>query len=139
MKDFGNRLKKLRQNAGLTQSELSDLLGVVPSAVGKYERLPDSYPSIEVLIKLADYFKVSTDYLLRGVPCSGDIANNINGVIFNSPLIQGNHSEVTLHGDEPISPESAELLKIYESLNGRQRISLLNHALALEKEGGTSS
>ena len=138
MKDFGNRLKKLRQNAGLTQSELSELLGVVPSAVGKYERLPDSYPSIEVLVKLADYFKVSTDYLLRGIPCSGDIANNINGVILNSPLIQGNHSDVILHGNKPISPESAELLKIYESLNGRERIALLNRALELEKEGGAS-
>ena len=139
MKDFGNRLKKLRQNAGLTQSELSDLLGVVPSAVGKYERLPDSYPSIEVLVKLADYFKVSTDYLLRGIPCSGDIANNINGVVLNSPLIQGTYSDVILNGIESISTESAELLKIYESLNGRDRIALLNRALELEKEGGALS
>lgn len=138
MKYFGNRLKKLRQNAGLTQSELSELLGVVPSAVGKYERLPNSYPSIEVLVKLADYFKVSTDYLLRGIACSEDIAYNVNGVILNSPLIQGNHSDVILHNDKPISPESAELLKIYESLNGRERIALLNRALELEKEGGAS-
>ena len=135
MKDFGNRLKKLRQSAGLTQAELADMMGVVPSAVGKYERLPDAFPSIEVLIKLADYFKVSTDYLLRGIPCSGDIANNINGVMLNSPVIQGNHSEVTIAGSQKLSPESAELVKIYESLKGRERIALLNRALELEKEG----
>ena len=135
MKDFGNRLKKLRQTAGLTQAELADMMGVVPSAVGKYERLPDAFPSIEVLIKLADYFKVSTDYLLRGIPCSGDIANNINGVMLNSPVIQGNHSDVTISGSQKLSPESAELVKIYESLKGRERIALLNYALELEKGG----
>ena len=135
MKDFGNRLKKLRQSAGLTQAELADMMGVVPSAVGKYERLPDAFPSIEVLIKLADYFKVSTDYLLRGIPCSGDIANNINGVMLNSPVIQGNHSDVTIGGSQKLSPESAELVKIYESLKGRERIALLNYALELEKGG----
>ncbi|MGM9540143.1 helix-turn-helix domain-containing protein [Anaerovibrio sp.] len=135
MKDFGNRLKKLRQTAGLTQAELADMMGVVPSAVGKYERLPDAFPSIEVLIKLADYFKVSTDYLLRGIPCSGDIANNINGVMLNSPVIQGNHSAVTISGSQKLSPESAELVKIYESLKGRERIALLNCALELEKGG----
>lgn len=135
MKDFGNRLKKLRQSAGLTQAELADMMGVVPSAVGKYERLPDAFPSIEVLIKLADYFKVSTDYLLRGIPCSSDIANNINGIMLNSPLIQGNSSYVTINSAQKLSPESAELVKIYESLNGRKRIDLLNCALELEKGG----
>ena len=76
--------------------------------------------------------------MLRGIPCSEDIANNIDGVILNSPLIHGNHSDIILHNDKPISPESAELLKIYESLNGRERIALLNRALELEKEGGAS-
>ena len=135
MKDFGNRLKKLRQSAELTQAELADMMGVVPSAVRKYERLPDAFPSIEVLIKLADYFKVSTDYLLRGIPCSGDIANNINGVMLNSPVIQGNHSDVIIGGSQKLSPESAELVKIYESLKGRERIALLNCAFELEKGG----
>ena len=67
MKDFGSRLRKLRRDAEMSQAELAEQLGVVPSAVGKYERLADSYPSVEILLKIADYYNVSTDYLLRGI------------------------------------------------------------------------
>ena len=37
MDGFGERLKKLRREANITQKALADYLGVVPSAVGKYE------------------------------------------------------------------------------------------------------
>ena len=65
MTGFGERLKKLRRDADITQSELAAHLGVVPSAVGKYERIPDAYPSVEALIKIAEFFNVSIDYLLH--------------------------------------------------------------------------
>lgn len=66
MDDFGERLRKLRVAQDLTQQQLGEKLGVVPSIIGKYEKVKDSYPSIEVLIKLSDFFSVSTDYLLKG-------------------------------------------------------------------------
>ena len=63
MVDFGNRLKKLRLNAGLTQKQLADKMGVTASVVSYYE-LSERNPSPEVLIKLASIFHISTDYLL---------------------------------------------------------------------------
>ena len=61
--DFGSRLKELRVQAGLTQKQLGDRLGVTKSVVSFYE-LRERTPSPEVLVKIAAVFHVSTDYLL---------------------------------------------------------------------------
>ena len=63
MVDFGNLLKRLRAQEGMTQQQLADKLGVTKSVVSYYE-LQERYPSPEILIKLASIFHVSTDYLL---------------------------------------------------------------------------
>lgn len=63
MVDFGNILKKLRQQEGMTQQQLANKLGVTKSVVSYYE-LQERYPSPEILTKLAQIFHVSTDYLL---------------------------------------------------------------------------
>lgn len=60
---FGKRLKKLRENADINQEKLGNILGLSASTIGMYEqgrRQPDN----ETLIKVAEYFDVSTDYLL---------------------------------------------------------------------------
>lgn len=132
MDDFGERLRKLRVAQDLTQQQLGEKLGVVSSTIGKYEKVKDSYPSIEVLIKLSDFFSVSTDYLLKGVEPTGNVENNINGSLSNSPFIQANHGGVVYNGDSTISPEALELLRIYENLSGRSRLKLLNFAVELE-------
>lgn len=63
MVDFGNKLKTLRLQAGLTQHALADKIGVTKSVISYYE-LQERYPSPEVLVKFARVFHVSTDYLL---------------------------------------------------------------------------
>lgn len=132
MDGFGERLRRLRKNRDVTQGQLAEYLGVVPSAIGKYERLPDSYPSVEVLIKISEYFDVSIDYLLKGTMPRGSVENNLNGVLSNSPFIQANNGGVVFNGDGSISPEAMELLHIYEKLGGRDRLKLLNFAVDLE-------
>lgn len=58
-------LKQLRQAKGLTQSEIAAELDVNISSYQKYEREKNSImPSIDVLSKIADYYKVTVDYLL---------------------------------------------------------------------------
>lgn len=137
MDGFGERLKRLRKERDITQEQLAKVIGVVPSAVGKYERIPQSYPSVGVLIKIADYFNVSTDYLLRGVQIAPSVENNLSGQILNSSFVQANHGGVVFNGDsqKAISPEAIELLRIYETLGGRDRLKLLN--IAVELEGGS--
>lgn len=63
MVDFGDRLKTLRLQAGLTQKQLAERLGVTKSVISYYELLERS-PSPDIIVKLAAIFHVSTDYLL---------------------------------------------------------------------------
>ena len=133
MSEFGDRLRKLRREADVTQGQLAEVLGVVASAVGKYERLPDAYPSIEGLIKIADYFKVSIDYLLRGTQSAMPTENNVNGALTNSTVIQANRGGTVFNGDQAISAEAEELLHIYDELGVRERLKLLNFAVDLEE------
>lgn len=60
---LGNRLKKLREDKGLKQDELAKELSVSPSAIGMYER-DSREPNNELIIKIANFFNVSTDYLM---------------------------------------------------------------------------
>lgn len=61
--DFGSRLKELRTQAGMTQLQLAQRMGITKSVVSFYE-LQERTPSPDVLVKLARIFHVSTDYLL---------------------------------------------------------------------------
>lgn len=63
MVDFGQKLKDLRKNAGLTQADLARMLNVTKSVVSYYE-LQERSPSPDVLVKLAGIFRVTSDYLL---------------------------------------------------------------------------
>lgn len=59
----GNRLREVRKNKGLTQTELGDLIGVGKSAICCYENELRN-PTLEALIELMHVFGVSADYLL---------------------------------------------------------------------------
>lgn len=59
----GNRIKLLREEKKIRQDELAKVLSISPSAVGMYER-DEREPNDEITLKLAEYFGVSTDYLL---------------------------------------------------------------------------
>lgn len=131
MSEFGNRLKKLRRDADITQKQLAEILGVVQTAVGKYECLPNAYPSVESLIKIADYFHVSIDYLLRGI---NPVENNVNGDLMNSTVIQANRGGTVFNNGQALSPEAEELVRIYDKLNVRERLKLLNFAVDLEEK-----
>lgn len=135
MDGFGERLRRLRKDRDITQGQLAEVIGVVPSAIGKYERIANSYPSVEALIKIADYFDVSTDYLLKGTVIEANKENTISGSLSNSPVIQANRGGVVINGDshDVLTPEAVELVRIYESLGGRDRLKLLNYAVELEE------
>lgn len=57
------RLKILRKNHNLTQSELADILSCSQRVYSNYERGDLDIPT-DILIKLADHYKVSIDFIL---------------------------------------------------------------------------
>ena len=63
MAHLGELIAELRQDRGLTQKELGDILCVSSGTISNYENgvhLPD----VDKVIALANYFHVATDYLL---------------------------------------------------------------------------
>lgn len=63
MVKFGERVKQLRQSAGMTQEQLAERIWVSKATISNYE-LSERNPSPEIIIKIARVFGVSTDYLL---------------------------------------------------------------------------
>jgi repressor LexA len=63
--DFGDLLASLRESKHVSQQAIGELIGVSRSAVNGYEK-GKSFPVPDKLVKLAQYFGVSVDYLLTG-------------------------------------------------------------------------
>lgn len=61
--ELSKRLKEIREEKGLSQRELAKLLNIDKSTVAKYETGERS-PDADMIVKLADFFDVSTDFLL---------------------------------------------------------------------------
>lgn len=59
----GSRLKQLRKEADLNQHELAEKLGIQNHQISRYERDAGN-PSVEILADMAQFFDVTTDYLL---------------------------------------------------------------------------
>lgn len=57
------RLKLLRNKRGISQQQLADEIGVSQQSVNKYENHKIE-PDIHTLMRLADYFETSVDYLI---------------------------------------------------------------------------
>lgn len=60
---LGDRLKSLRMNKSLTQTQVAELLNVSSASISAYETNLKN-PSYAILVKLARIYHTSTDYLL---------------------------------------------------------------------------
>ena len=60
---FGEKLKELRKTKNLTQTDIAKMFNVTDATVSTWE-VGKAQPSFDILIELAKYFNVSTDYLL---------------------------------------------------------------------------
>lgn len=92
-------LKELRKQHNLSQQKLADILHVSQQSVYKYENGITS-PDIETLIRMADYFNTSIDYLVEHT----DIPHKIEPV-----------KETMLNEDE------ASLVGCYRKLSSAQK------------------
>ena len=68
--DYTRRLRDLREDHDLTEQEIADILGTSQTMYARYERGANELP-IRHLIRLADYYHVTTDYILGRHICRG--------------------------------------------------------------------
>lgn len=60
---YFRRLRDLREDRDLTQAQVAEMLGIQQTVYSRYERGYQNIP-LEFLLFLADYYQVSTDYIL---------------------------------------------------------------------------
>ena len=105
METISERIKALRKEKGLTQSQLAEQLNITDKAVSKWE-VGEANPDITLLAKMAQIFGVSTDYLLTGIAPEEKI-------IIKSP------KEMLFETDDPkflesISENDLDIVEMYE-------------------------
>lgn len=102
--NFSILLKELRKEKAISQAKLAEILGLTQDSVSLWEK-GKSIPATPYLIKLADFFGVSTDYLLGR---SDDLGY------------------VTVQTAAPsLSEEETQLLELFDKMNHAQRIRAL--------------
>lgn len=106
------RLKNLRKSFRLTQQELANQLGIARPTLSGYENMV-SQPDLETLRKYAEFFCVTTDYLLglEGNPSKNDeflekllvYGRKLNG--FNRDIIIGTMASMIKEQEENTVPQ----------------------------------
>jgi len=104
LKTFGERLRELRRENHMTGDELGKKFNVTKTAISYWEN-GKSFPDEETIKKFADFFQVSTDYILG----KSDIRNPYE-----------NHQRIS----ESIKDDK-ELLEFWEVLKEREDLQLL--------------
>ena len=105
MANFGELLAELRQDRKMKQSELAKVLHVSVGTISNYET-GVHFPDIEKLINLADFFNVTTDYLL------GRCANNLSPDVFSEPLTEEKTVGDFVQSFRRLSPERKSALTL---------------------------
>lgn len=78
--NLGSRMKLLREGKNMSQKELGEGIGVSDVMISMYEQNKKK-PSLSTVIRIADFFDVSTDYLLcKDNQNNNDIPENITAV-----------------------------------------------------------
>lgn len=76
---FATRLTELREKRNLKRQEVADSIGVSRASLEYYEK-GKRKPDIEVALRLADYYGVTCDYLIRGVRSEFVDIHNVTGL-----------------------------------------------------------
>ncbi|SHH73526.1 helix-turn-helix domain-containing protein [Sporanaerobacter acetigenes] len=111
---ISERLKELREEKNLLQKDLAKHLNISTSAYGYYEQGKRN-PDTETIEKLADFFNVSTDYLLgrTNYKKNPNISEHLNYNEIEKSIAEKLLNEGIITQDEPIPKEIFEKILKY--------------------------
>ena len=114
------RLMELREERNLTQTEVANAIQTTRTNIGRWEKGVNE-PAASFLIKLADFFGCSTDYLLSREDDFGNIAVRTDG--------------------KQLTADEDRLLTVYRKLTEKNKMHVSAYAQVRleEQDGGSSS
>lgn len=89
-----NRIKQLRKKRGLIQEILAAELGITQQMLSKYER-DITLIKVDILKKIAEYFNVTTDYLLE----LSDVKRDLQGQLKMNEILDEYYDLVEVYRD----------------------------------------
>ena len=95
---IGKRLKMLREASNLKQDSLAELLDVNRASISLYESNKRK-PSQKILMKYAEIFDVSTDYILKG---------------YSTPVEGQDYVRIKVYGSTPLAITSLAPRRLYK-------------------------
>lgn len=98
MATFGELLAELRQDRHMTQDQLAKILYVSAGTISNYENNVH-FPDVDRLAAMADYFNVTTDYLL------GRCSVNVSPDVFEESITPGMTIGALIEEVKALSPE----------------------------------
>jgi transcriptional regulator with XRE-family HTH domain len=123
-----NRMRELRKEKDMTSEELGKILGVSGRTILRYETGEREPDTTDTLIKIAEYFNVSIDYLLyqtdirdnsRNVPLKDIITEENKHVIPEGFALDDKYIGILKDYKEQITPEELKLIiEYYIKLKG---------------------
>lgn len=110
---FKDRLKELRLEMGITQKELATIVGVGRTTISEYES-GKIVPSQQKLLKIAEYFGVSVDYLtgVSNAPHNQQPKQEIRLEKFVENLMKLVETKTTTIYGKPLNDYNAEIIKV---------------------------
>lgn len=130
---FSDILVELVHTKGVTMYELSQKTDIPQSLLSNYKN-GKKKPALENIIKLADFFGVSTDYLLGRTDNPNTSGNS---VIQSSNIVNGNngdHSPLTVTETEQQDEMTKELVKAFQSMSFTDKMEIMNAVLEKTKK-----
>ena len=125
---FYDNVYNLCQREGIKITTLARSLDLSSSAPTYWKK--GSVPKSGTLQKIAEYFNVTTDYLLTG----DDKIKNTVGNVSNSAVVQGPSGDVSISNIVGLQDNEAELLRIFRSLDIKGQTALLMFAYEEEEK-----
>lgn len=130
---FYETVKGLCDDNHIRITALARRLNLSPSAPNNWKE--GSLPKVETVMKIAEFFDVTTDHLLYGKDHKP--AANTLGDVTSSAVAQGNNnSHVTISNgasSNDLQEFDLELLRVVRSLDMRNKLKLMQSAYALEE------
>lgn len=120
---IGERIRYLRLNNNLTAKDLSVILDISESAISLYEN-GKRKPTIELIMKMADYFNVSTDFILGVSPSNLSNREKVIDVDFSEVL---ENIIIHLNNQNPIKFDGQQLDKNMEIIFHNNLTNLLDN------------
>ena len=110
--NFSERLRELRTEKGITQDSLAAETGLSHGCIAMLETSKRA-PTGSTIIALAEFFEVTSDYLLG-------LENELGIKKFSAPIKNENSAELT--------PDGKELLDIFNALTSEYQTQILEYA-----------